>query len=296
MKCIVSWGVSLEAAESLSQLTGTDLICPEFRRFPNGETGVFISSDLAQYTDAVLLCSLTIPVNDRLVELLLVQDILIRARITTHAVLPWLSYSPQDKIFRPGEPLSSAVVTRIVEAAGFSEITVLDIHSPAVLSGFSIPAHNVIPYDLFSDWFKESGLKNAVCVALDKGGRQRAQAFAAKLDLPLIQLEKSRDRSTGEVSYSAPEGSLSGKTAVAFDDYTGSGSTLVQSAELLKQMGAEHCVYMLTHVFDNGAAERIHSSAVDRVITTNASIRSDLIASEKFSILDIAPLLADILS
>lgn len=288
---IISWGVSVTAAKSYAKRTGVTFIQPEFKIFANGETGLIVN-DLEKYERVIVFCALISKPNDRFMELLLVTDALNRSGVQLDAVIPWLAYSPQDKVFRPGEPLSSKIVIDIINTLPFTSLTVFDIHSEKVLEDCTIPTENIVPYELFAAELLPMLDDSYVCVALDKGGEARSKRFADTLGIPLVSLQKSRDKNTGVVTYAASKEDLRGKKTISLDDYTGSGGTLIKSAKLLKELGATHTTYCLTHVFDNGALERIDGTDVDRIITTNASI-DPANADYKFvTVLDIARILS----
>ncbi|MBD3329083.1 ribose-phosphate diphosphokinase [Candidatus Dojkabacteria bacterium] len=228
-------------------------------------------------------------------ELLLVIDALHRQGITDiKAIIPWLCYSPQDKVFRPGEPLSSAVIARILSNSGLKAVYVLDIHNESVCDFFDIPIRNLIPIEVFADALLPDINEDYLCVALDKGSFKRTEKLADALGLDLLKLYKRRDLHSGEIDYEKLKTDLKGKTTVAIDDYTGSGSTVIKSAEMLKTNGAQKCVYCVSHMFDNGVADLLLDSKVDRLLTTKASISEEKVPASDglISVLDVSPVFA----
>ncbi|MBD3280269.1 ribose-phosphate diphosphokinase [Candidatus Dojkabacteria bacterium] len=296
-RIIASWGDSLEYAEVVSQKLGVNLITPVFRKFPNGETGVWIDSEEMDGEEVIIIKSLVKPVNDSLVEFLLVLDAIKRLRASKiRAVTPWLCYMPQDKTFRKGEALSSSIVANMINNSGLNELIVLDIHNAKTLELFEIPTNNIIPMDYFGrNLEKENLFDNAVVVAIDKGNISRANQFARRLGLKMYKMEKQRDLINGKVKYKDFVKDLSEKTIIIIDDYIGGGSTVLQSAKLLKYLGAKECIYCISHIFDNGSIRKIaRSKDVDLLITTNASVVKELLQNGKVRVIDTADIIYDI--
>lgn len=297
-RIIISWGDSVEYAEVASQKLGINLKTPVFRKFPNGETGVWINSEYIKENEVIIIKSLVEPVNDSLITFLLVIDSLKRLKVRKiRAILPWLCYMPQDKVFRKGEALSSSVVANMINNSDLDDLVILDIHNSKTIELFNIPVINVIPMDSFGKLLKEEKLlSNAIIVAIDKGNAPRAKQFARKLNLPMCKLDKQRDLTNGKIKYQDFTGSLSRKIAIIIDDYVGSGSTVIESAKLLKYSGAKKCIYCISHVFDNRSVEKITKSKdIDLLVTTNASIRKKLLQNKKVKVIDTADIIYDIL-
>lgn len=297
MKAIISWGNSINLGISLkdeiNKVEPIELITPTVEIFSNGETGIWIEEDLSKYSYIYIVKSLIKPINSSFVELLLVLDIIQRnAGADIKIITPWLAYTPQDKVFRVGEPLSSDVIINSILNYEIKEIITLDIHSSLVLDRYS-KITNYIPYTLFSEYLTENvNLKNAVCVALDDGGTVRAQKMSQLLDIPFEHLVKHRDRMTRKIQFDDTDFTIEGKTIIAFDDFVGSGNTLSKSAKLFKDHGANSCIYCISHLFDNAAIDVVESSLVDKFITTNASIGDLDNNSNKTIILNVAKFLS----
>lgn len=296
-RVVISWGKSLELARNYSKNNNIELVEPQITKFSNGETRVFIEYQLGNYDEIIVIKSLTIPVNDSLMELLFVLDALNRnsdAKII--GIFPWLCYSPQDEVFRKGEPLSSQVIANILSSSPLSKIYTFDIHSINVLDFYKISIQNIIPDKFFAERIKTLDKNNLICVALDKGAKKRSKKFADNLDIEVLELKKKRDLKLGSIIYDNLKSKLDGKTIVAIDDYTGSGSTLIDSAKLLKNSGAKEVIYCVTHLFDNGTIEKIEKSDVDLLIATNSSIESDLVSARNIEIIDASKLIEDALA
>lgn len=271
--CIVVSGSSnIPLATNIARRLHVPLAQIELSRFACSETRVRITSDLKNKT-VLLIQSTSVPANDHLVESILIADAVRRykpKRIV--GIMPWFGYAPQDKVFRIGEPLSSEVVVKILEAAGIDEFIILDIHSALVLEMFSQNVAHLSAMNLFENhWKKQKLLPSKTVVAtLDKGNTLRSRTFAQALGVPLVKFEKTRDRDTGKVTFHTLNGSMKGKHVVIFDDYTSTGQTLIDSAAYLKSHGALSYTCCVTHIAVHDAIERIENSQIDSCITTNS--------------------------
>jgi hypothetical protein len=137
------------------------------------------------------------------------------------AVIPWMGYSPQDKEFRKGEPVSVQVIAKIIEAVGIDSLITLDIHSKNSLSFFHCPTHHLSAFDLFVDYLKTTDLTKKVVVSVDKGAQEQSKLLSKTLSLPLCVFEKSRNRATGAIKLKHISGKVKGKSAIAIERDTG---------------------------------------------------------------------------
>jgi ribose-phosphate pyrophosphokinase len=282
--------------KSVVKNLGTRFGSLDIEFFPNGESRIRVLESVKD-KEVIILQSTNDPTNKYIIELCLVTDAAKRmgAKKVT-AIIPWFGYSPQDKVFREGEPLSSEVVVRILESSGIDEFVLMDVHSPLVLEFFSKKVTNLTVIDLFADYMKDTFSVNPKhwCVAsLDKGGYERAVEFSTKLGIGLVQFHKTRDRSTGDVTFNRLEGEVKDKKIISFDDFVSTGSTLIQSADILKQMGASEYFCCATHVVVNETIERIQKSSIDKFITTNSVNIPVLKDYSKANVIDISPFIAD---
>lgn len=265
----------------------------DISKFPNGEKRIWIKSNL-QNSVAIILQSFSEPVDEHIIELALIADACKHAK--SHlvlAVVPWLGYSPQDKEFRKGEPVSVHVIAKIIEAMSVDHLLTVDIHSRESLSYFTIPTTEISALPLFTEYFQSQSLKNYVVASLDKGALEDSQKFAQKLNLPLVVFEKHRDLYTGEVELKHISGEVKNKHVIAIDDFVSTGSTRITASRILKSLGAKFYIDCITHpLLALDSASKLQLSQIDRVIVTDTYHVPPEKIFPKLTILPIAPLLS----
>ena len=290
---ILSGSSHPELAISLSKLLKQPLADVDISKFPNGEKRVWVKTSLKKATVGIVQ-SFSDPVDEHIIEFCLLADAakhLGAQKII--GIIPWLGYSPQDKLFRPGEPISIHVIARMLETVGVNHLVIADIHSTESLEHFSIPVTEVSAVSIFINYFQKRSLKNHVAVALDKGATPRATEFAQALNLPLVQFEKFRDRATGAITFKSQTGDMAGKHAVSFDDFVSTGSTRIVASEILKQQGALTYTDCITHALLAGdSVVKLKASSIDHLLTTDSYPIPPQKRFSKLEILPIAPLLA----
>lgn len=260
----------------------------EFSQFPNEETRIRIMGDFEN--DSVFILNPTLS-NDNLIELALLTDAAKRsgAKDVT-AVTPWLGYSPQDKVFRVGEPLSSQVIIRMLESAGIDHFVTVDLHSPLLSDMFKVKLTNVSAQTIFIDSWKQiiTNTSDWVAVSLDKGSVKRNKQLAEALDIEFVSFEKKRDRNNGSIEMSSGDISLNHKKALSFDDFTSTGGTLVKAAELIRSVGAEEFHCLVTHIVTPHVLEKVQGPLVNSLTTTNSTFLSEQAQGhKKIRVLDI---------
>ncbi len=262
-------------AKKVAGQLGISLGKMEREEFANKEVRVRILEDVKDKTVFILQTTIN-PAERYIIELALIADAAKRNGATKIvAIMPWFGYSPQDKVFRKGEPLSAQVIIKMLEASEIDEFVVVDIHSQEVLEMFSKPADHLSAMDVFIDRFKGKLSDEWVSVALDNGALERARLFSEATNLPLVTFDKTRDRKTGIVTFHALKGDVEGKNVITFDDYVSTGGTMFKSAEFLKKEGAKKCYYCITHLIVPETLERLEKSSVDKLIISD-SIKLDL--------------------
>jgi ribose-phosphate pyrophosphokinase len=298
---IVSGSANPELARSIAAQFNQPLVEVEISQFANGEKRVWIKGDV-RGENIVLVQSLCHPTDQHIIELLLLTDALERMGARhINLVMPWMGYSLQDKVFREGEPIAAKVIADLISNSYIKRAFVLDLHNSSTPGFFSISTQHLSGMNLFVDYIKNTLDTSRVIVASpDFGGLKRARNFAKKLDVPLVNIDKHRDLDTGKVRSNDVTGDVSGKIVVVFDDVINSGGTVVSTAELLKERGAEAVYFCSTHgIFANNGAEQIQASVVDQVIVTNSIPKPPSgTAPDTFSkihYLDISQLFADAL-
>lgn len=291
MSLILSGKSFRPLAKKISTITNTPLATIEMDCFPNVECKIRVVSEMKN-KDVIIIQSTSNPVNTHVMEIALMADAAKRAGAKSiKAIIPWFGYSPQDKVFREGEPLSSQVVVTMLENVGIDEFVVVDIHSPLVLEMFTKPVTNLSVSELFANYCKNRfnlNQKDYVVASLDKGGAKRAEDFSRLLGVDLVKFSKSRDRTTGQVTFHGLTGDVKNKNVISFDDYLSTGGTLIQSADYLKSHGAKEYTCCVTHAVVEETLAKVEKSKIDKLITTNTIPLPTVEKFEKVEVVDIS--------
>lgn len=282
-------------AASLASQLKIALVDVELSNFANGEKRVWIKEPL-HGENVVLVQSFSNPADEHIIETLLLIDALERMGVRhINLVIPWLGYSFQDKVFREGEPIAAKVIADLLSNAHIKRIFLLDLHNTSIPGFFSVPTHHFSALPLFAHFIEERfDLSKAVIVSPDFGGLKRSRVFAEHLRLPLANVDKHRDLSTGAVTTVSLQGDVRDKICFLMDDAILTGGTAVEVAKLLKERGATQVHFLSTHgIFAGNAVANIGQSQLDSVVITNSVHRSEMPA--KVEVLDASPPFAEAL-
>lgn len=288
---LISGSSNLPLAQKISDRLNIPLVTTEISEFANGERKVWIKEQLAG-EDVVILQSFSNPVDDYIMEFLLLADATQRLGARNiHAVIPWLGYSLQDKVFMPGEPIAAKVVSNLVSTASISRVYLLDLHNSSTPGFFSIPSAHLSAMTLFiQDVKARFAGKDIIVASPDFGGLKRARQFATELGVDLVNIDKTRDLRTGEVTAVGLQGVVKDKVVLLFDDVIVSGGTVVETSELLKKEGAAETHFFATHgPLVPDAIEKLSNSSINSITVTNSIQHPELPANCKE--LDIAPVI-----
>lgn len=263
-------------------------------RFPDGEIKVQIK-DTVRGADVFVIQSTSPPVNENLMELLLLIDALKRAsagRII--AVIPYYGYARQDRVCQAGEPLSAKLVANLIQTAGASCLVTIDLHSRQIQGFFDIPVYHLETAPLFAQYFENLKGTDAVILSPDAGGLKRARAVAELLDLPLACVEKRRF-TRGKPEALELFGNVEGKRAIVIDDILSTGHTLIEAARLLCSRGAEEVHAAVTHgLFVGEAIRDLEQAPLERlVITDTVTPKVSRVGRAKVEIISVSRLLGD---
>lgn len=263
-------------------------------RFPDGEVRLQVKENV-RGTDVFVIQPTCYPVNENLMELLIMLDALRRAsayRIT--AVMPYYGYARQDRKDRPRVPISSKLVADLLTSAGADRILALDLHAGQIQGFFDIPVDHLYATPVTVDYFRKLKLKNLVIVSPDTGGVERARAFAKKLRAPLAIIDKRRD-DPNVVEMFNVIGDVHDKTCLIIDDMVDTAGTLAKSAQALKDKGAGKVFACCTHgVFAGDAVKKICSAPLEQVVATNSiPLSEEAQKCGRIKVLSVAKLLAD---
>ncbi|MDR1677994.1 MAG: ribose-phosphate pyrophosphokinase [Deltaproteobacteria bacterium] len=287
-------GLATEICESLWQPLGL----AQVRRFSDGEILVEIGENV-RGRDTFVIQSTCNPVNDNLMELLLIIDALKRAsarRIT--AVIPYYGYARQDRKAQPRVPISAKLVADLLTAAGTTRVLAMDLHAGQIQGFFNIPVDHLFAAPVILNYIKETFLINdnpdIILVSPDAGGVERTRYMAKRLSAPLAIVDKRRE-SPNVAKAMNIIGDVSGRRALIIDDMVDTAGTLTQAADYVKSKGAIDVVACATHpVFSGQAVNLINNSSLTQVVVTN-SIPLSLGEKDlsKIKVLSVASLLAE---
>jgi len=286
-------GTANEAlADEVCHFLGLTRGVAQVTRFRDGECYVQIQENV-RGADVFVLQSTCRPVDEHLMELLLMIDALKRAsarRIT--AVIPYYGYARQDRKDKPRVPISSKLVADLLTTAGADRALVVDLHAPQLQGFFNIPVDHLFGSPVLVSHFKELNLPNLTVVSPDAGGVERARFFAKKMDAALAIVDKRRvEMNVAEVMHVI--GDVNGRNCLIIDDLIDTAGTLVKTAAALIENGATDVYACCSHpVFSPPAIENISQSAITQVVVTNTiPLTEDARNEPKIKVLTIAGLI-----
>lgn len=291
---LFSGSANVDLAREVARYLGLDLGPMVRKRFADGELYIQIQESI-RGCDVYLIQPTCHPVNDHLMELLIMVDACRRAsarQIT--AVIPYYGYARADRKTAGRESITAKLVANLVAKAGASRVLAIDLHSAQIQGYFDIPCDHVYGTPVLIDYIASKHLEDLVVVSPDVGGVARARAFAKKLnDAPLAIIDKRRHtHNVAEVMNVV--GDVQGKTAVLVDDMIDTAGTICEGARLLKREGARQVYACATHaVFSPPAVERLSSGLFEEVMVTNTIPMTTTRQFEQLTVLSLANLLGE---
>ncbi len=278
-------------AQEISKKLGVELSAAKIGHFSDGEIQVKII-DNVRGADCYILQPTCSPVNENIMELLIVADALKRAsakRIT--AVMPYYGYARQDRKAEPRVPITSKLIANLITASGINRILTMDLHAGQIQGFFDIPVDHLYGTPVLLKYFEELKLNNPIVVSPDAGGVERARAFAKHLNADLAIVDKRRPR-PNEAAIMNIIGDVNGRNAIILDDMVDTAGTLTKVAEAIKNAGAITVYAASSHgVLSGEALEKIKNSCLQEVVITDSIPHSG--ENKKIKVLSIASLLAE---
>lgn len=264
------------------------------KRFSDGEIQIEIDENVRS-KDIFVIQSICSPVNDNLVELLLMLDALKRAsanRIT--AVIPYYGYARQDKKVAPRVPISAKLVADILTVAGANRIITMDLHAGQIQGFFNIPVDNLFAAPVIIDYIIKKFNNDLVIVSPDAGGVERARAFAKRLNAGLAIIDKRRD-APNQAKAMAVIGDVADKVVVILDDMVDTAGTLVEAAGAIMKNGAREVHASCSHpVLSGPAIQRIEDSELKTLVVTDTiPLKENAIDCNKIKVLSISELIGE---
>jgi len=265
----------------------------EVKKFSDGEISVEIGENV-RGADVFVVQPTSPPVNDHLMELIIMVDALRRAsarRIT--AVIPYYGYARQDRKVRPRVPITSKAVAEMLMAVGTRRVLCMDLHAGQIQGFFNIPVDHLYAAPVLLKYIRET-FPEVIMVSPDAGGVERTRAFAKRLNAEIAIIDKRRERAN-ECEAMHVIGDVSGKTAVLLDDMVDTAGTLCGAAEKLIERGAKEVHACCSHpVLSGPAIERLEKSCIKSLVVTNSiPLRGEASESKKITVLSVSELLGE---
>jgi ribose-phosphate pyrophosphokinase len=268
--CLFSGNANPELARDIAAYLETPLGKIKVQRFSDGETFIEINENV-RGVDAFIIQPTSSPVNDHVMELLIMADTLRRASCATiTAVIPYYGYGRQDRKVAPRTPISAKLVADLIESSGVDRVVSIDLHAGQIQGFFNIPFDHLYGMPvMLEDYLKKQFDSSAVVVSPDAGGVERARAYSKRLNASLAIIDKRRERANvSEVMNLI--GDVKGKQCIIVDDMIDTAGTLTGAAKALMDYGATRVVACATHgVLSGPAIQRIMESPIDEVIVSD---------------------------
>lgn len=291
---IFTGNANVPLAREITEYLGIPLGDASVGTFSDGEINVKVNENV-RGKDVFVIQPTSSPVNNHLMELLIMTDALKRAsarRIT--AVMPYYGYARQDRKVQPRVPITSRLVADLITAAGADRVLTIDLHAGQIQGFFDVPVDNLFATPVLFDYLRKKDLANFVVVSPDAGGVERARAFGKRLGATIAIIDKRRSApNVAEVMHII--GDVKGRDVLLLDDMIDTAGTITQAVNALKANGAKKVYAACSHAVLSGPAiKRINESEIDEVVTTN-TIAMDNKQKEcgKLVVLTVAPLLGE---
>lgn len=279
-------------ARAIVEELGIELGNVEVGRFSDGEIFLDIQESV-RGADVYLIQPTSTPVNDNLMELLIMTDAMRRAsarRIT--CVIPYYGYARQERKSKSRDPISAKLVANLITAAGARRVLSMDLHANAIQGFFDIPVDHLPAAPIIADYINDKEYESPVVVAPDLGGVTRARDLAYRIGSDIAIIDKRRPRANVSEIVNIL-GEIEGKTCIMLDDMIDTAGTITQGAQALQDAGALRVIACCTHpIFSGPAFERIRNSVLQEVIVTNTIQLPPEKALPNMTVLSVAPLFA----
>jgi ribose-phosphate pyrophosphokinase len=299
MKCgsfselkIFAGNSNVELAEEISTLMGKPLGKATVTKFSDGEISVSLW-ETVRGVDTYIIQSTSDPVNDNLMELLIMIDAMKRASAgRINAVIPYYGYARQDRKAKARDPITAKLVANILTSAGADRVVTMDLHAAQIQGYFDIPVDHLLGLPILVNHFRSKKLDDVVVVSPDHGSVTRARNMAHPLDAPIAIVDKRRPKANvSEVMNII--GDIEDKTCILMDDMVDAGGTITNAANALADLGAKEVYACATHgILSGPAIERIEASAIKEMVFLNTVPIPQDKHIDKIRILSVAPLFA----
>lgn len=285
-----------DLAQEIATNMGLELGKATVTKFSDGEVSVCIWESV-RGRDCYVIQSTNDPVNDNLMELLIMADALKRASAkSVTAVIPYYGYARQDRKAKARDPITAKLVANLITAAGINRVITMDLHANQIQGYFDIPVDHMIGQPLLTNYFKEKELDNLVIVSPDHGSVTRARNMAKPLDAPIAIIDKRRPEANKSVVMNVI-GDVEGKNCVLVDDMIDTAGTICNAATALKELGANRIFAAATHgVLSGPAIERIIASPIEEMVLLNTIDLPEEKRIDKITTLSVGEIFAETIS
>ena len=285
-----------ELANEIAELMGIKVGKSTVNKFSDGEIQVSIWESVRD-CDVYVVQPTCAPVNDHLMELLIMIDALKRASAgRINAVIPYYGYARQDRKAKARDPITAKLVANLIQAAGADRVISMDLHANQIQGYFDIPVDHLLGLPILTKYFKEKNLDNVVVVSPDHGSVTRARNMAERLDAPIAIVDKRRpEPNKSEIMNII--GDIDGKNCILLDDMIDTAGTICNSASALIELGAKNVYACATHgVLSGPAKERLEKSPIQELVLLNTLPIDDEKKLDKMTFISVGPIFSEVIT
>ena len=282
-----------DLSREIVEIIGIPMGDSEVIHFSDGEIQIRLNESV-RGADVFVIQPTSGPVNEHLMELLIMVDALKRASAKSiNVVVPYYGYARQDRKARARDPITAKLVANLIETAGAHRMISMDLHATQIQGFFDIPVDHLLGVPILADFFAKKNLDDIVIVSPDHGGVTRARKMADRLEAPIAIIDKRRPE-PNVVEVMNIVGNVEGKTAILIDDIIDTAGTIKLGADALKKAGAKEVYATCTHpVLSGPEIERIQESQIKELVVTNTIPLSSEKKIDKIKVLSVAPLIGE---
>lgn len=285
-----------ELANEIAELMGIKVGKSTVNKFSDGEIQVSIWESVRD-CDVYVVQPTCAPVNDHLMELLIMIDALKRASAgRINAVIPYYGYARQDRKAKARDPITAKLVANLIQAAGADRVISMDLHANQIQGYFDIPVDHLLGLPILTKYFKEKNLDNVVVVSPDHGSVTRARNMAERLDAPIAIVDKRRpEPNKSEIMNII--GDIDGKNCILLDDMIDTAGTICNAASALIELGAKNVYACATHgVLSGTAKERLEKSPIQELVLLNTLPIDDEKKLDKMTFISVGPIFSEVIT
>ena len=285
-----------ELANEIAELMGIKVGKSTVNKFSDGEIQVSIWESVRD-CDVYVVQPTCAPVNDHLMELLIMIDALKRASAgRINAVIPYYGYARQDRKAKARDPITAKLVANLIQAAGADRVISMDLHANQIQGYFDIPVDHLLGLPILTKYFKEKNLDNVVVVSPDHGSVTRARNMAERLDAPIAIVDKRRpEPNKSEIMNII--GDIDGKNCILLDDMIDTAGTICNAASVLIELGAKNVYACATHgVLSGPAKERLEKSPIQELVLLNTLPIDDEKKLDKMTFISVGPIFSEVIT